>query len=141
VEASSIVDVARLLREDPDLSLDWLENLSVMQVDRILVATWFLRSRKTDSRFVLRSTVVPRSAEEEVDLPSTESVWPEAVVAEQESSELFGIRFGGRPVPRRLLPDGFSGFPLRKAFDMRSIPARDTGRGEPAFAMETSFEP
>jgi NADH:ubiquinone oxidoreductase subunit C len=129
VEAGSIADVARLLREDPELSLDWLENLSVMQVDRILVASWFLRSRKTKARFVLRSTVVASKGDAEVDFPSTVSVWPEARAFESESAELFGIRFGGAPVPRRLLQPGFQGFPLRKNFDMKSLVRRDMGVG------------
>jgi NADH:ubiquinone oxidoreductase subunit C len=139
VEAGSIADVARLLREDPELSLDWLENLSVMQVDRVLVASWFLRSRKTKSRLVLRSTVVPPSPESEADLPSTRSVWPEAALMERENAELFGIRFDGAPVPRRLLHGGIAGFPLRKNFDMRSVPTRDAGVGESARMMEASF--
>lgn len=141
VEASAIEDVAKLLREDPELQLDWLENLSVMQVDRILVASWFLRSRKTRARIVLRSTIVAGTMNDEVDLPSTVSVWPEARTLESESSELFGIRFGGEPIPRRILPAGIEGFPLRKTFDMRSVVARDPGRGrgEAIPALEASF--
>jgi NADH-quinone oxidoreductase subunit C len=140
IEASALTDIARMLREDPELSLDWLENLTVMQVDRILVASWFLRSRKTKARVVLRSTVVPGARDDEAELPSTTSVWPEARQLERESSELFGIRFGGEPIPRRILAGGLDGFPLRKTFDMRSVVARDPGRGAGApFAVGASY--
>jgi Ni,Fe-hydrogenase III component G len=141
VEGDSIPEIARLLRADPDLQLDWLENLSVMQVDGILVASWFLRSRKTKAKFVLRSTVMPGRDDQVVDLASTADVWPESELLERESSELFGIRFGGRELPQRLLPKDFAGFPLRKEFDMRAVLARDSGLGVTPVTAEFSFEP
>jgi NADH:ubiquinone oxidoreductase subunit C len=116
VEQSSILDLAKALRTDAEISLDWLENFSVMQMDEILVVTWFLRSRKHRSRLVLRSTVVPSGPDAVADFPSTVGIWPEAELMEREASELFGIRFGGREIPRRLLAPDFKGFPLRKSF-------------------------
>jgi NADH:ubiquinone oxidoreductase subunit C len=116
VEQDSLVSLARSLRTDPEIAIDWLENLSVMQVDEILVVTWFLRSRTGRKRLVLRSTVVPANANEAADLPSLADVWPEASLMEREASEMFGIRFGGREIPRRILPQGFVGFPLRKSY-------------------------
>jgi NADH:ubiquinone oxidoreductase subunit C len=119
VEQGSLKELAASLRADPEISIDWLENLSVMQVDEILVVTWFLRSRKGRKRLVLRSTVVPAHANDAADLPSLADTWPEASLMEREASEMFGIRFGGREIPRRILPAGFSGFPLRKSFSMQ----------------------
>jgi NADH:ubiquinone oxidoreductase subunit C len=129
VESESAKAIAWALRGDPDLSFDWLENLSVMEVDDVLVVSWFLRSRRTKSQLVLRSTAMPRSATAPVSFPSLSSVWTQAGAQEAEVGELFGIRFDGKDAPRKFLPPGFSGFPLRKDFDMRSVLTRDPGRG------------
>ncbi|HVN10694.1 MAG TPA: NADH-quinone oxidoreductase subunit C [Kineosporiaceae bacterium] len=69
-------------------------------------------------RLLLRTRV----ADADPHLPSLTSVWPGAAWHERETFEMFGITFDGfddgsgdwlRPL---LLPDGFEGTPLRKAF-------------------------
>jgi NADH-quinone oxidoreductase subunit C len=116
VEMKSVARVARFLRDDPGLGLDWLENLNVMEMDGTLVLTYFARSsRGGESALVLRGTVVPASADAEVDVPSVADVWPSASAFEQEAWDLFGVRFA-KDLPRRLVPADWNGFPLRKGY-------------------------
>ncbi|MCK2236805.1 MULTISPECIES: NADH-quinone oxidoreductase subunit C [unclassified Crossiella] len=50
-------------------------------------------------------------------LPSVAAVWAGAAWHEREAAEMFGLDLAEHPDPRRLLlPDSFSGHPLRKDF-------------------------
>ena len=50
-------------------------------------------------------------------LPSVTEIWPAADFQEREQFDLMGIIFTGHPnLKRILLPDDFSGYPLRKDF-------------------------
>ncbi|MCM2322097.1 MAG: NADH-quinone oxidoreductase subunit C [Oligoflexia bacterium] len=116
IEARSIAAVAEALSSDPELRLDWLENLSVAQLDEALLLTYFVRSRQTEVVAVLRATLALKSEDELVDAPSVRTVWPMAVPFEREASELFGIRFGKGKRETGILPKGWRGFPLRKSY-------------------------
>jgi NADH:ubiquinone oxidoreductase subunit C len=119
VEVKKLAKLARFLRDDPQLSLDWLENLSVAQLDDALVLTYFLRSTASREQLILRASLVPRDPRAAVEAPSVADAWPPAALMEQEAEELFGVRFTDRAPDRlraRRLPEGWSGFPLRKGF-------------------------
>lgn len=119
VEALSIRKVSAHLASNAELQLDWLENFSVSQSEDAFVLTYFLRSRRTDSRLVLRASVVPESEDALLEVPSVSAIWPMAVPMEDEAAEMFGIRFEGRVGPAasgRILPAGWRGFPLRKTY-------------------------
>jgi NADH:ubiquinone oxidoreductase subunit C len=118
VELRKLGKVAGYLREA--LGFDWLENLSVAQVDDALVLTYFLRAGATREQLILKATVVPADARAEAEAPSVSALWPPAALMEQEAGELFGIRFQGAAeggVRARRLPEGWSGFPLRKGYE------------------------
>ena len=130
IEAQSIHKVAGLLRFDPEISLDWLENLSVVEFTEALVVTYFLQSR-TDARtsLILRVSVAPPDTDAEVVVPSIRAIWPMGIPMEQEVHEMFGVRFKVLPVEKRVqsefdfekplsrrLPEETRGFPLRKKF-------------------------
>ncbi|MGZ3688931.1 MAG: NADH-quinone oxidoreductase subunit C [Bdellovibrionota bacterium] len=119
IELGGIRELASGLVADPELRLDWLENLSVIQMDSALVINYFLRSSATPERLILRGSVVPASPNEEVEVPSVREAWPMAEAMENENGELFGVRFTPAVVSElkpRYFPDGWSGFPLRKTF-------------------------
>lgn len=122
LDLRKIRDVALLLCNDPMIRLDWLENMSVAHVDDALVVTYFLRSWN-DPRLNLSlrgSIVMDRKKEQDdrVELPSISDIWLTATPMELEASELFGIRFLGgsqsNSGSHSILPEGWSGFPLRK---------------------------
>ena len=113
--------LARMLREDPGFELDWLEHLSVMQMEDVLVATYFLRSRQNRNVLVLRTTATPPAADAWASLPSVRETWPTAAHLEDEVSELFGIRFeGGKGDERTFLSENIEPFPLRKQLRLRA---------------------
>jgi NADH:ubiquinone oxidoreductase subunit C len=144
IEMRAIEKVARALRDDEALGLDWLENLSAMEFEGAIVLNYFLRSTSAlQGLFVLRGSVLPESPESETDVGSVRAIWPMAEAFEREIADLFGIRFAGNPKAdptgkRGLLPEGWVGYPLRKnyVFPMEYLdipharPAGQTGPDE-----------
>jgi NADH-quinone oxidoreductase subunit C len=52
-------------------------------------------------------------------VPSVVSVWPTANWMEREVYDMFGVQYAGHPdLKRILLPDGWTGHPLRKDYDI-----------------------
>jgi hypothetical protein len=131
VEAQSIQKVAKILRTEADLSLDWLENLSVVELSDALVISYFLHSTQgTQPEVSLRASVVPDSPTSPVKMPTIQTIWPMGIPMEREAREMFGIQFEISPQdddadaefdfesgPSLCLPSGLSGFPLRKKFN------------------------
>ncbi len=117
IEVKSVVKVAQAIKQDPDLILDWLENLSVMQMDQALVLTYFVRSSMNGRSLILRASVVPSSPEAKIEVNSVVSIWPMAILFEKEIEDMFGISFKGNPRSGHVfLPESWKGFPLRKAY-------------------------
>lgn len=121
VETRSLREVAGYLVSEPAIALDWLENLSVIQVEDSLVATYFLRSTRHAHQLVLRVSSSLASQSKEAELPSVRAAWAMAEPFEVEAGELFGILFtdaaGKRAhAPQQRLPKGWKGYPLRKTY-------------------------
>jgi len=117
VEAASIARVAKLLKECPETRLDWLENLSCMQIDTALVLTYFVgASAAAEIRplCLLRASVPVEGARELAEVPSVRASWTAAAPFEDEIAELFGVKFTPHKQGRRSLPAEVKGFPLRK---------------------------
>lgn len=121
VEAQSVQKVATTLRSETELKLDWLENLSVVEFEKVFVVTYFLRSSSSGFNFVMRASIVPSSPNASVAFPSVRNIWPMAQVMEDEAEEMFGIIFKQEETKEdrlssRRLPSGWKGFPLRKNY-------------------------
>lgn len=124
VETQSIDLLASTVKAHLDLQLDWLENLSVIELEGALVITYFLRSFSKDTKLIIRSSVVPSTAHEYVNVPSIRSIWSMGKPMEDEAEEMFGIRFQVKPglgfsqdhYKQKLMPEGWQGFPLRKSY-------------------------
>jgi NADH:ubiquinone oxidoreductase subunit C len=123
IEAQTIQKVAHALRNDSELKLDWLENLSVVEFEGILVVTYFVRSTTSQFYYVIRASAVPASPDAEVLFPSIRGIWPMGVSMEQEAEEMFGVRFRANeesssegPAKPGRLPEDWKGFPLRKNY-------------------------
>jgi NADH:ubiquinone oxidoreductase subunit C len=136
IEISSLENLARALRFDSGLEFDWLENLSAMQMDEVIVLTYFLSSRSGGLTCRLRSSVGIEDADKPVPFPSVATVWPSAEVFEREIAEMFGVSFLGAPErgnespwsEKGTLPPGFQGYPLRKTFSLNvAITTPDVG--------------
>ena len=58
-------------------------------------------------------------------IPTLFDLWPGAENLEREAYDMFGIVFEGHPDPSRILmPEDWSGYPLRKDYDSGEIPVQ-----------------
>lgn len=143
IEMKSILRVAQHLSASMNGAMDWLENLTAMDIEGALVLSYFVRSTSSDAQLVLRASVLPKDAETEAETASVVPVWPMAASFEREAAELFGIRFdpghperGAKASENRILPSNWIGFPLRKSYIFPSefsdiLHMRSVGHTEP----------
>jgi NADH-quinone oxidoreductase subunit C len=115
VATDAIAEVVAFCKNDPDLAMDNLMNLSGVDFPKEtpprMEVVYHLYSYKHDQLFVLR-VHTPR---EDAVVPSLEGLYGVANWHEREAFDMFGIRFAGNTDLRRiLLPDDWEGFPLRK---------------------------
>jgi NADH-quinone oxidoreductase subunit C len=113
VHAERLVEIARFLRDDPELDckylncllgVDWLEHFDVIYV---------LSSLARNHTLVLEA----RTGHDDPVVPSVSGVWQGAHLQEREVYDLMGISFSGHPDLKRIfLWEGFPGHPLRKDF-------------------------
>jgi NADH-quinone oxidoreductase subunit C len=116
VDPGRIVEVARLLRDDPDLEFEMLTDVTCVdylgEEPRFEMVYHFysvVRNR--------RVRIKARVAEEPCEIASLVELYPSANWMEREVFDLYGVRFDGHPDLRRiLLYDEFEGHPLRKDY-------------------------
>ncbi len=108
--------------------LDWLSAVDAPDGDPagVDVVLHVASSRTMGTGAVRRVLFRTRVPDADLRLPSLTAVWPGVAWHERETFEMFGVTFDGfddgsgdwlRPL---LLPDGFEGTPLRKAFVLAS---------------------
>ena len=148
IEAEALVELALLLRDDPQLAFDRLLVISGVDWEGYdengkgrhrkiaqygedgkpedpgpegtgdLGLLWYLHSMEHRHAITLKVRM-PRA---EAAVPSVAAVWPTAAWLERETFDFYGIDFTGHPDLRRMfLPEDWVGFPLRKDYAM---PAR-----------------
>ena len=103
-----------------------------MMVD-LTVIDWF---RKKEPRFELvvqflsisknqRKTIKVFVDDEDLSIPSITDIYPSANFYEREAFDMFGINFLEHPdLTRILMPDDWSGHPLRKNYGSGRIPVQ-----------------
>ncbi len=114
VKPEAIVGVARFLRDDPELSYNFLDNLCGVDYlgrDPRFEVVYHLLSHK-NRHLVCLKVGVPEHAP---SVPTLTGLWATANWQERETFDLFGIIFTGHPgLQRILMPDDWEGYPLRK---------------------------
>ena len=137
VSSDRVVDVARALRERPDLRFEFLAELTAVDFwprEPRFELVYLLVS--IEHRLRLRMKV--RLSGADAHVATVSGVWPAANWLEREVWDLFGIVFDGHPDPRRLLmPDDWEGFPLRKDFPVQI--RRPAYAAEPLQVTEQEF--
>ncbi len=115
VAKEQLVEVARFLRDDPALRFDFLQDETAVDhpaesLVRVVAHLWSYPHRHAFKLKVELDRANP-------SMPSLDSVWKSANWLEREIFDLYGVRFEGHPDLRRLLmPDDWSGHPLRKDY-------------------------
>jgi NADH-quinone oxidoreductase subunit C len=114
IKREAIVDVARFLRDDPELSYNFLENLCAVDYlgrDPRFEVVYHLLSHKNHHRVALKIGL----PENDPTAPTLTPLWATANWQERETYDMFGIRFTGHPgLYRILMPDDWEGYPQRK---------------------------
>lgn len=122
IDPARIAEVCLHLRDDQDLSYEWLMCLSgVDQPPDTIEVVYHLHSQTHDRKLVLKCLLDRNDPK----VPTVDSVWKMANWHERECYDMFGVIFEGHPDLRRiLLPFDWEGYPLRKDYV-----APDTYRG------------
>jgi NADH-quinone oxidoreductase subunit C/D len=117
VKPDHLLDVARYLRDEPDLDYDYLT--AVTGIDYLgrperFEVVYNLNSIDHEKETIYLKVRVP---EDNPVVPSLVSIWPGANMQEREVYDLYGVRFAGHPnLKRILLWEGFAGHPMRKDY-------------------------
>lgn len=117
LQKEAIVGVAEFLKSEDGGAYVFLTDETAVDYpkrDKRFEIVYHLYSFKRNDR--LRLKVL---AGENEKVPSVVGVWPVANWLEREIFDMFGILFEGHPdLKRILLPDGWTGHPLRKDYDI-----------------------
>lgn len=109
-------EVARTLRDDPELRFDFLDCVTGVDypTDGKIHVVYHLFSYTRKHAFVVKAAL-DRS---DPVLPTVVPVWNVANWQERECYDLLGVLFEGHPDLRRvLLPPDWEGYPLRKDYE------------------------
>jgi len=137
----SLLEVARFLRDDPDLQYNLLVDLTSVDRRDLGIEPRFATIYQLYSipkNHSLRLNVpLPWNGDTQMpQCPSVTGVWPTANWHEREVYDLMGIEFAGHPWLRRILmPENWVGHPLRKDYPLGGEPVYFTAdRDNPRFA-------
>lgn len=121
IPSDKLREVAEHLRNDKDMQFDYLQDLVGMDWGESLGVVYRLFSTpERQSAVVLKTSTADK---ENPTLFSVSDLWNSANLYEREVYDFFGIKFIGHPAMRRLfLRQNWSGYPLRKDYDINSNP-------------------
>jgi NADH-quinone oxidoreductase subunit C len=115
VDRSLMPDFLRLLRDDEQF--DYCVDVTAVHYpkrEKQFDVVWILYSFPHNERVRVKTQIADGES-----LPSSVAIWPTANWLEREVFDMFGIKFDGHPdLKRILLPEGWTGFPLRKDYDI-----------------------
>jgi NADH dehydrogenase I D subunit len=141
VTREALLDVARFLRDEPELRYNLLVDLtsvdrSNLGVEPRFATVYELYSIPTNHSLRLKVPLPWNGATEMPRCPSVTGIWPTADWHEREVYDLMGIEFTGHPWLRRILmPDNWVGYPLRKDYPLGGEPVYfSSDRDNPRFS-------
>src|SRR5262245_30975742 len=115
IAPGKLLEEARFLKEDPELAIDFLQDLTATDhpKDGVIKVVYHFYSYK--HRHLFEAKVHADRSNPELD--SLDPVWKAANWMEREVYDLYGVNFRGHPDLRRvLLPDDWVEHPLRKDY-------------------------
>ena len=114
VEPRDLFPVARYLKEEPGLAMDYLANLTAADYLDHFEVVYHFHSTKHNHSLVLKVRLEGR---EGLEVSSVTPLWKGADFQEREVWDLLGIAFSGHPNLKRILTwEGFPGHALRRDF-------------------------
>ena len=114
-KADRLVDICRLLKDDKELSLDYLSNLTATDYEEHYEVIYRLVSFDKNHSVTLKV----RLDKDNPSLSSVCDIWRGADFQEREVYDLMGIAFNDHPnLKRIMLWEGFKGHPLRKDYSL-----------------------
>ncbi|MEG2238563.1 MAG: NADH-quinone oxidoreductase subunit D [Bacteroidales bacterium] len=115
VKAANLKELAFHLKNDSDLSFDYLRDIIGMDYGEQLGVLYRFYSTTNKQEITLIALAEDRQNPE---IPTVSDLWHCAILNEREVFDFFGIHFIGHPDMRRLfLRNDWVGFPLRKDYD------------------------
>jgi len=134
---ADLMTVMGVLRDDPELRFDFLQNLTAVDWAKreVIQVVYHLFSYAHRHEICVRVDL-PRGAPH---VSSVVSLWPTANWHEREQFDLLGVVFEGHPDLRRLLmPDDWVGHPMRKDFqEPKTYRGMPTSRPSPLDLLVT----
>ena len=113
VDGDSLLAAAAFMRDDEELSFDFLNCLFAVDCVDHLEMLYILHSYKLNHEVTLRVKLDRESPEVE----SLSSLYQGADWHEREAFDLFGVTFIHHPDLRRILmPDDWEGYPMRRDY-------------------------
>ena len=125
VEPEDYVSVVEFVKNDPELKMDFLIDVTAIDYDDHFDLVAQFRSLEIGHKIFLcvqlkKDFSIPeekRPTSLLASVPTISHLYPAAEVKEREVYDMFGINFEGHPDQRRIFLDkDFVGFPLRKDF-------------------------
>jgi NADH-quinone oxidoreductase subunit C len=120
VDAAKIFDVMKTLRDDAELAMTMLVDLTAVDYlgrEPRFEVVYHLRSFKSGARLRVKAPVAEPEDGSNPSIDSIDSLWASANWNEREAWDLYGIKFRGHPDLRRILMyEEFVGHPLRKDY-------------------------
>ena len=138
VDRDDLREALVALREDPDLSFDFLSCLTATDqpdADPRFWVVYELRSMEANHRLRVKAG----APDADPRVPSVTDLFPTANWQEREVFDFFGVVFDGHPdLTRILLPDDWEGHPLRKDEELGGVNTRFHGAFIPPVDQRTT---
>jgi NADH-quinone oxidoreductase subunit C len=139
-DPARFLEVMRFLKQDPELRFDFLRSVTGTDYpeEKVIESVYHLYSYETGLAHVVKL----RLDRESPEAPTVEGLWPTANWFERENYDLLGIVYLGHSDLRRLLlPDDWTGHPLRKDYvESEDYHGIGTTRASPLDAFEAMDE-